>query len=255
MIGKDRIFKRGDVVVSGFGNIRIFTGDKYGGDAYKCLACYCTSDAPAGTDMRYARHATEKEKNRFFSALKANGLCLDKKTLEVSIVENKPVENLKRAYVDWKADGPLAYKVVKKRVRPTLKEVNELRSGLENEQKLHLHFAKECDRLKNDVMLYEKRIEFLDELVNTVVKEKGELNNHLEDVKACNEKYAKEINRLEDDNKALRENNATLEQSNKLMEEELDRLRLAVKNLMNDDHLLEIERLKSRGFWSRIFGM
>ena len=257
MIGKDRIFKRGDVVVSGFGNIRIFTGDKYGGDAYKCLACYCTSDAPAGTDMRYARHATEKEKNRFFSALKANGLCLDKKTLEVSIVENKPVENLKRAYVDWKADGPLAYKVVKKRVRPTLKEVNELRSGLENEQKLHLHFAKECDRLKNDVMLYEKKIEFLDELVNTVVKEKGELNNHLEDVKACNEKYAKEINRLEDDNKALRENNATLEQSNKLMEEELDRLRSAVNSLneLNDDHLLEIERLKSRGFWSRIFGM
>ena len=255
MIGKDRIFKSGDVIVSGLGNIRIFTDDKFEGDAYKCLACYCTSGAPAGTDMRYARHATEKEKKLFFAALKKNGLCFDKKTLEISIVENVPVEGLRNAYVDWKADGPQPYKVVKKRVRPTLKEVNELKSGLENEQKLHLHFAKVCDRLQNDVKLHEKKIEFLDELVNTVVKEKGELNNHLEDVKACNEKYAKEIKRLEDDNKALRDKNATLEQSNTLMEEELERQRKANIELskFNDQYKEELAALKGRGFWARVF--
>jgi len=78
MIGKNRIFKRGDVIVSGLGNIRIFTGEKFEDDSYKCLACYCVSGLPAGTDMRYARHATAKEKKLFFNALKANGLCFDK---------------------------------------------------------------------------------------------------------------------------------------------------------------------------------
>ena len=220
MIGKDRIFKSGDVIVSGLGNIRIFTDDKFEGDAYKCLACYCTSGAPAGTDMRYARHATEKEKKMFFAALKKNGLCFDKKTLEISIVENVPVEVLRNAYVDWKADGPQPYKVVKKRVRPTLKEVNELKSGLENEQKLHLHFAKVCDRLQNDVKLHEK-----------------------------------EIKRLEDDNKALCGKNATLEQSNTLMEEELERQRKANIELskFNDQYKEELAALKGRGFWARVF--
>ena len=255
MIGKDRFFKRGDVIVSGLGNIRIFTDDKFGGDSYKCLACYCTSGAPAGTDMRYARHATEKEKKMFFAALELNGLCFDKKTLEISIGKNTPVDYICKAAVDWKADGPQPYKVVKKRVRPTLTQMRELEAGLENEQKLHLHFAKVCDRLQNDVKLHEKKIEFLDELVNTVVKEKGELNNHLEDVKACNEKYAKEIKRLEEDNKALCDKNATLQQSNTLMEEELERQRKANIELskFNDQYKEELAALKGRGFWARVF--
>lgn len=250
MIGKDRIFKSGDVIVSGLGNIRIFTDDKFEGDAYKCLACYCTSGAPAGTDMRYARHATEKEKKLFFAALKKNGLCFDKKTLEISIVENAPVECLRNACVDWKADGPQPYKVVKKRVRPTLKEVNELKSGLENERRLHIHFAKECGQLEANIKVKDRKIILFE-------KEKVELNAHLEDVRACNEKYGKEIKRLEEDNKALRDKNATLEQSNKLMEIELDRLRSANKSLndLNDDHLHEIGYLKSRGFWRRLFNM
>lgn len=227
MIGKDRIFKRGDVIVSGLGNIRIFTGEKFDGDSYKCLACYCVSGSPAGTDMRYARHATEKEKKLFFNALKANGLCFDKANLWISYAENVSVENLVMAKIDWKADGPQPYKVVKKRVRPTLKEVNELKSGLENERSLHIHFAKECDQL----------------------------NAHLEDVRACNEKYAKEIKRLEDDNKDLRDKNATLEQSNTLMDEELARQRKANIELskFNDQYRQQIMDLQSRGFWARVF--
>lgn len=227
MIGKDRIFKSGDVIVSGLGNIRIFTDDKFEGDSYKCLACYCVSSLPAGTDMRYARHATAKEKKMFFAALKKNGFCFDKKTLEISIVENVSVECIRNARVDWKADGPQPYKVVKKRVRPTLKEVNELKSGLENERRLHIHFAKECDQL----------------------------NAHLEDVRACNEKYAKEIKRLEEDNKALCDKNATLEQSNTLMEEELARQSKANVELckFNDQYRLQILDLQSRGFWARVF--
>ena len=248
MIGKDRIFKSGDVIVSGLGNIRIFTGEKFDGDSYKCLACYCVSGSPAGTDMRYARHATAKEKKLFFNALKANGLRFEKKTLEISIAENKSVENLKCAHVDWKADEPLLYKVVKKRVRPTLKEVNELKSGLENERRMHVHFAKECDHLEANIKVKDRKIDLL-------TKEKVELNAHLEDVRACNEKYSKEIKRLEDDNKVLRDKNTTLEQSNRLMEIGLDRLRSANKSLneLNDDYLLEIECLKSRGFWARVF--
>jgi len=220
MIGKDRIFKRGDVIVSGLGNIRIFTDDKFGGDSYKCLACYCTSGAPAGTDMRYARHATEKEKKMFFAALELNGLCFDKKTLEISIGKNTPVDYICKAAVDWKADGPQPYKVVKKRVRPTLTHVRELEAGLENEQKLHLHFAKVCDRLQNDVKLHEK-----------------------------------EIKRLEDDNKALCGKNATLQQSNTLMEEELERQKKANIELSKfiDQYKEELAALKGRGFWARVF--
>ena len=220
MIGKDRIFKRGDVIVSGLGNIRIFTGEKFDGDFYKCLACYCVSGCPAGTDMRYARHATEKEKKLFFNALKANGMHFDKANLCISYAENVSVENLVMAKIAWKADGPQPYKVVKKRVRPTLKEVNELKSGLENERGLHIHFAKECDQLKAKILVKDRTIE-------------------------C----------LEKDNKALRDRNATYMQSNKLMEKELDRLRSANKSLneLNDDRLREIEYFKNRGFWARIF--
>ena len=80
--------KRGDVIVSGVGNIRIFTGEKFDGDFYKCLACYCVSGCPAGTDMRYARHATEREKKIFFDTLKANGLEYDAKACTIKAGKN-----------------------------------------------------------------------------------------------------------------------------------------------------------------------
>lgn len=47
----------------------------------------------------------------------------------------------------------------------------------------------------------------------------------------------------------------TLSRSNKLMEEELNRLRNACDTLnkLNDERLAEITRLNSRGFWARVF--
>lgn len=220
MIGKDRIFKNGDVIVSGLGNIRIFTDDKFEGDTYKCLTCYCTSDAPAGTDMRYARHATEKEKRLYFSALQANGLCLDKKSLVIGIADNKPVEDLRNACVDWKADSPLPYKVVKKRVRPTLKEVNELKSGLENERRLHVYFAKEVDKLKVVVKGFESNVKADLDQIDKLTCEKE-----------------------------------TLQQSNTLMEEELERQKKANIELskFNDQYKEELAALRGRGFWARVF--
>lgn len=220
MIGKDRIFKRGDVIVSGLGNIRIFTGEKFEDDSYKCLACYCVSDSPAGTDMRYARHATEKEKKLFFNALKANGLCFDKANLWISFAENVSVENLVMAKVDWKADGPLPYKVVKKRVRPTLTQVRELESGLENERKLHIHFSKEAGRLKSVADGLETKVKAGLEQINKLTSE-----------------------------------NRTLQQSNTLMEEELERQKKANIELskFNDQYKEELAALKGRGFWARVF--
>lgn len=222
MIGKDRIFKRGDVIVSGLGNIRIFTGEKFEDDSYKCLACYCVSGLPAGTDMRYARHATAKEKKLFFNALKANGLCFDKANLCISYAENVSVENLVNAKIDWKADGPQPYKVVKKRVRPTLTQVRELEAGLENERKLHIHFSKEAGRLK-------------------AVADGLEIK-----VKAGLE----QINKLTSENR-------TLQQSNTLMEEELERQKKANIELskFNDQYRQQILDLQSRGFWARVFNL
>ena len=220
MIGKDRIFKRGDVIVSGLGNIRIFTGEKFEDDSYKCLACYCVSGLPAGTDMRYARHATAKEKKLFFNALKANGLCFDKANLCISYAENVSVENFVLAKIDWRADGPQPYKVVKKRVRPTLTQVRELEAGLENERKLHIHFSKEAGRLK-------------------AVADGLEIK-----VKAGLE----QINKLTSENR-------TLQQSNTLMEEELERQKKANIELskFNDQYRQQILDLQSRGFWARVF--
>lgn len=222
MIGKDRIFKRGDVIVSGLGNIRIFTGEKFEDDSYKCLACYCVSGSPAGTDMRYARHATEKEKELFFKALKANGLCFDKANLWISYAENVSVENLVMAKIDWKADGPQPYKVVKKRVRPTLTQVRDLESGLENEHKLHIHFSKEAGRLKAVADGLE-------------IKVKDSLD---------------QIDRLTSENR-------TLQQSNTLIEKELERQKKANIELskFNDQYKEELAALKGRGFWRRLFNM
>ena len=220
MIGKDRIFKRGDVIVSGLGNIRIFTGEKFEDDSYKCLACYCVSGCPAGTDMRYARHATEKEKKLFFNALKTNGLCFDKANLWISFAENVSVENLVMAKIDWKADGPQPYKVVKKRVRPTLTQMRDLESGLENERKLHIHFSKEAGRLKAVADGLE-------------IKVKDGLD---------------QIDRLTSENR-------TLQQSNTLIEKELERQKKANIELskFNDQYKEELAALKGRGFWRRLF--
>lgn len=235
MISNDRIFKRGDVIVSGFGNIRILvgqTGNGVAGDGarnvfYDALTMYCESDAPAGTDMRYARHATEKEKKMFFETLKSNGLVYDAKTCTIKAGENYKGVETENVKVRKNTKGPLPFKVVKKRVRPTLSQVRIL----------------------------ETKVRLLDEIIDADSKEKVKLKEHLSDVKACNEKYANELKRLESDNKELREKNTTLNQSNKLMEVELKRLRSAIESLteLNQKNQAEINYLNSRGFWARLF--
>lgn len=229
MIAKDRIFKKGDVIVSGLGNIRIFTGEKFEDDSYKCLTCYCVSGCPAGTDMRYARHATAKEEKLFFNALKANGLCFDKANLWISYVENVPVENLVMAKIDWKADGPQPYKVVKKRIRPTLSQIR----------------------------LLEEKVKLLDEIIITHCKEKSELKDHLDEVKGCNEKMTKDLAILQEDNEKLKAKNTTLEQSNKLMESELALQKGRVSELAQSDKEGKeyIDYLLSRGLYARILNL
>ncbi len=236
MIGKDRIFKKGDVIVSGYGNIRILTGERFSGSTvpegsegvfYCGLTMYCESDAPAGTDMRFARHATEKEKKIFFDTLKANGLVYDAKTCTIKAGKNYKGVETENFQARKNTKGPLPFKVVKKRVRPTLSQVRFLEGSLR----------------------------LLDEVINKHIKDKAELKDHLADVKACNEKYANELRRLESDNRDLCEKNTTLNQSNRLMEEELERKRKQVdamlKRIMNlRDQVIE---LRSRGFWERIF--
>ena len=66
----------------------------------------------------------------------------------------------------------------------------------------------------------------------------------------------KEMNaRLVRDNQSLVDKNATLDQSNKLMEFELKRLREANEQLskMNKNLRRECQYLQSRGFWKRLF--
>ncbi len=257
MIAKDRIFKKGDVIVSGFGNVRILVGetgygkadDRAEGVFYDAVTPY---GAPAGTDMRYARHATEREKKHFFEILEANGLVYDAKsdTITITAGEDYVPENAGNYRVRKSTKGPQPFKVLKKRVRPTLKEVNELKSGLENERRLHIHFAKECDQLEANIKVKNRKIELLS-------KEKSELKDHLDEVKGCNEKMAKDLAILQEDNEKLKAKNTTLEQSNKLMEEELNRKNEACNSLA--DQLAEknaaIAKLMNRGFFARLFNL
>jgi DNA repair exonuclease SbcCD ATPase subunit len=273
MISKDRIFKRGDVIVSGLGNVRVFTGECYTGSdvCYKALAPYCESDCPAGTDMRYARHATKREKKRFFQVLEANGLKYDAKTCTVKAGEEYTPEDTENYTVNRYNGEAMPFKVVKKRVRPTLSQIRIL----------------------------ESKVSMLDEVINTHVKEKKELAEHLEDVKGCNEKLAKELknlkeahrqtliceknlskkledvqhakeladkdleaankdcNRLEESCKKLTDKNNVLEQSNKLMEAELNLQKGRVSELAQSDKESKeyIDYLLGRGFFARLFNL
>lgn len=202
MITKERIFKKGDVIVSGFGSVRILvgeTGDGKAGDGaegvfYDAVTSYCTSDAPAGTDMRYARHATEREKKRFFQVLEANGLVYDAKSCTITAGEDYNPEDARNYRVRSSMKDPQPFKVLKKRVRPT----------------------------KGQMRLLEEKVKLLDEIINTHCKEKVELKDHLADVKGCNDKMYKDISILQEANKRLKEQNTALEQSNRLLNAELN---------------------------------
>lgn len=237
MIAKDRIFKKGDVIVSGFGNIRILVGETGNGEAgdgakgvfYDALTMYSESDAPAGTDMRYARHATEKEKKMFFDTLKANGLVYDAKTCTIKAGENYKGIETENVLARRNSKGPQPFKVLKKRVRPTLCQIR----------------------------LLEEKVKLLDEIIITHCKEKSELKDHLDEVKGCNKKMAKDLAILQEDNDKLKAKNTTLEQSNKLMESELTLQKGRVSELAQSDKESKdyIDYLLGRGFFARLFNL
>ena len=238
MIAKDRIFKKGDVIVSGFGNVRILVGETGNGEAgdgakgvfYDAVPPYCTSDAPAGTDMRYARHANARERKRFFQVLEANGLVYDAKKCIVKAGEDYDPSDTENYQVKGtRIKGPRPFKVLKKRIRPTLCQIR----------------------------LLEEKVKLLDEIIITHCKEKSELKDHLDEVKGCNEKMAKDLAILQEDNDKLKAKNTTLEQSNKLIEEELNRKNEACNSLA--DQLAEknaaLAKLMNRGFFARLFNL
>lgn len=234
MIAKDRIFKKGDVIVSGFGNVRILVGetgygkadDRAEGVFYDAVSPYCTSDVPAGTDMRYARHATEREKKRFFQVLKANGLVYDAKSCTITAGEDYVPEDAENYRVHKSTKGPQPFKVLKKRVRPTLYQIR----------------------------LLEEKVKLRDEIINTHCKEKVELKDQLDDVKGCNEKMAKDLAILREDNEKLKAKNTTLEQSNKLMESELALQKGRVSELAQSDKEGKeyIDYLLNRNIFARL---
>ena len=237
MITKDRIFKKGDVIVSGFGNIRILVGETGNGEAgdgakgvfYDALPMYCESDSPAGTDMRYARHATAKEKKMFFDTLKANGLVYDAKKCTIKAGENYKGIETENVLARRNSKGPQPFKVLKKRVRPTLCQIR----------------------------LLEEKVRLLDEIIITHCKEKSELKDHLDDVKGCNKKLAKDLAILQEDNEKLKAKNTTLEQSNKLMEAELTLQKGRVSELAQSDKEGKeyIDYLLNRGLYARILNL
>ena len=196
---------------------------------YDALPMYCESDSPAGTDMRYARHATAKEEKMFFDTLKANGLVYDAKTCTIKAGENYKGVETENVLARRNLKGPQPFKVLKKRVRPTLCQIR----------------------------LLEEKVKLLDEIIITHCKEKSELKDHLDEVKGCNKKMAKDFAILQEDNEKLKAKNTTLEQSNKLMEEELNRKNEACNSLA--DKLAEkntaLAKLMNRGFFARLFNL
>lgn len=234
MIAKDRIFKKGDVIVSGFGNIRILVGETGSGVAsdgaknvfYDTLTMCYESDI-ASTDMRYARHATKREEKMFFDTLKSNGLVYDAKKCAIKAGENYKGVGSENVFARKNIKGPLPFKVLKKRVRPTLAQVR----------------------------LMEEKIRLLDDVISTHVKELSKLKDHLNEVKGCNEKMYKDYCILQEANKNLKEQNATLEQSNKLMEAELTLQKGRVSELSQSDKESKeyIDYLLGRGFFARLF--
>jgi len=238
------IFKKGDVIVSGFGNVRIFTDECYGGDNYACLAPYVESDAPAGTDMKYARLATSQEQKKFFALVERNGLIWNPKTCTIKAGENYNLAKIKNLNVGKYKGEPMPYKVVKKRVRATLTQVRDLESKnaiLEDKLKKALTEVLNYQDVKNELIQARHDVTLLQE--------------RLQEHKTANDKldcvYQETKEKLERQEVEMK----TLAQSNTLMEQELKRLRSANASLnqLNDNYKSQIFDLESRGFWARVF--
>lgn len=84
----------------------------------------------------------------------------------------------------------------------------------------------------------------------------GEIQQRDLTIKQLQEKLKNQRQRLSLQEKKLCEFNV-LEQSNKLMEKELNRMRRAVNNLneLNDRQERKIFELENRGFWARLFNL
>ena len=65
------------------------------------------------------------------------------------------------------------------------------------------------------------------------------------------------VRELEGKVKVLQEDNATMLQSNKLMEDELKRMRTEVSfhESIADDRAAEVFRLRNRNWWQRLFNL
>ena len=238
------IFKKGDVIVSGFGNVRIFTDECYGGDNYACLAPYVESDAPAGTDMKYARPATSQEQKKFFDLVEKNGLIWNPKTCTIKAGENFNPTKTKNLNVGKYEGEAMPYKVVKKRVHPTLKQVRALeaeKADLESRLKVVQAESGKNQKVKADLFKAHNQIK---QLQDRIVE-------HQEANKKLNLVYQETKGKLECREGEIK----TLMQSNTLMEQELKRLRSAntTLNQLNDNYKKQITELENRGFWARVF--
>lgn len=184
---KTVVFRKGDVIVSGGGNIGIFNG-VVNGHTGERLTAYCDSDAPAGTDMRYARHATEEEKKIFFNALEKNGYTWNPDTFTIKSNEDCVLTtNFDAGRVDWKADGMHPFKVIekKKRIRPTWTQVHELEQTIKEQQELIDKMKETMERQSSTLERANKRIsEVYDENLaltteNTRLRNRGFLDRLL----------------------------------------------------------------------------
>lgn len=238
---KKNIFKRGDVIVSGYGNIRIFTGEVYDGDSWKCLAPYCESDCPAGTDMRYARLATKAEAKKFFTALKKNGFVFNKKTLVIEDSGTYTVDKTYNACVRWEKKDPVPYKVVEKRVRATLGQVRAL--------------EKENSELKDSVAKLNEKLKELTAKCKDQLKADEYLAKQVDDLKGKLSDTQKSLKRANGDYSRLSEEYKELHRKQVLTEKDLSCVQHANKLLgeFNEQYKKRIERLEGRGFWERVF--
>lgn len=179
---KTVVFRKGDVIVSGEGNIGIFNGvvDGFIGER---LTAYCESSAPAGTDLRYARHATEEEKKFFFDEVAKNGKKWDGDAFAICDDPDNEFwgNETHLGRIDWRAEDMHPFKVItgekKKRVRPTWKQVRELEAALAEQDVLINRANKVHEEGLVALRNAKEAIESLQQKVNELTIENERLRN------------------------------------------------------------------------------
>lgn len=239
---KPNVFKKGDVIVSGFGNIRVFTGERYDNDSYQCLTCY--SDAPAGTDMRFARHATPSEVKKFFDTLKKNGFVYDKKNVSVKAVDEAielNIGNLLSAKVNYKAKGAWPYKVVKKRVRATLTDIRKLEAKVVLVERERDVAFQNCQDAEHENVELKKKVAKLNRDLSDLRKKYDSVQSKNADLRRSYEIAEKDLENANHDCNRLEEEIAGYKRANEGL------------SAFNDQYKKRIKELESRGFFARVF--